>query len=132
MKPARVATYSILLALMIIIAACGPTATPTALPATAAPVTEAATVAPTATTSARVALAGPQSGDKMTWIDASTLIYIAPSQFTMGNGVGDAPEHAVTLDGYWIQQTKVTNRMYAQCVSVGACTPPTQELGGPV
>jgi hypothetical protein len=29
-------------------------------------------------------------------------------------------------------QTKVTNRMYAQCVAVGSCSMPTEELGGPV
>ena len=66
----------------------------------------------------------------MTWIDGSTLIYIPPSEFTMGNNGFDAPVHAVTLDGYWMQQTEVTNRMFAQCVAVGSCSTPTQELGG--
>jgi hypothetical protein len=68
----------------------------------------------------------------MAWLDASTLVYVPAGDFTMGTGVGDAPEHALTLAAYWIQQTKVTNRMYAQCVSTGACVPPAQELGGPV
>ncbi|MBK8616362.1 MAG: formylglycine-generating enzyme family protein [Anaerolineales bacterium] len=34
------------------------------------------------------------------------------------------------MDGYWMQQTEVTNRMFAQCVAVGSCSTPTQELGG--
>jgi formylglycine-generating enzyme required for sulfatase activity len=118
------------LAMTFFLAACGPTPNPTAPPSTPLPATELP-AAPTEPIFS-VALAGPQNAEKMTWIDGSTLVYIAPSQFRMGNGVGDAPEHTVTLDGYWIQQTKVTNRMYAQCVAVDACTPPTQELGGPV
>ena len=50
----------------------------------------------------------------------------------MGSTSPDAPEHAVSLDSYWIYQTEVTNSMYAFCVSVGACAPPAQELGTPV
>jgi formylglycine-generating enzyme required for sulfatase activity len=50
----------------------------------------------------------------------------------MGNDGFDAPVHNVTLAGYWIYQTKITNRMFAQCVALGSCTPPAQELGGPV
>ena len=40
--------------------------------------------------------------------------------------------HNVALDGFWMYQTKVTNRMFAQCVAVGACSAPTEEIGGPV
>jgi len=68
----------------------------------------------------------------MTWVDGSTLLYIPPSEFKMGNEGFDAPERNVSVSGYWIYQTKVTNRMYAQCVAVGSCTAPTQEIGGPV
>jgi len=42
-------------------------------------------------------------------------------------GVGDDdeyPEHEVYLSGYWIDQTEVTNGMYAQCVNEGGCTRP--------
>ena len=42
-------------------------------------------------------------------------------------GVGgddEHPEHQVYLSGYWIDQTEVTNGMYAQCVNEGGCTPP--------
>lgn len=102
--------------------------TATSLAPTEAPVVESTSTPPLVT----VALAGPQSGTTMKWVDGSLLSYVAPSEFKMGYGGFDAPEHAVTLDGYWIYQTKVTNRMYAQCVAVGQCTPPVQETGGPV
>lgn len=100
--------------------------------ATDAPPVEAPTqeAAPTAAL-APVALAGPQSGEKMRWIDGSALLYIPPGEFTMGDGV-NAYAHPVTLDGYWIQQTLVTNRMYEQCLRAGSCSAPSQQLGGPV
>jgi formylglycine-generating enzyme required for sulfatase activity len=135
MNKARTVVFVITLMLMLVASSCGQatpvtivvTATP--LPPTEAPATSAPTSAPTF---APIAVAGPQNGDKIKWVDGSTLIYIPSSEFIMGNDGFDAPVHNVTIDSYWIQQTKVTNRMYAQCVALGACTPPTEELGGPV
>ncbi|MBN1265927.1 MAG: formylglycine-generating enzyme family protein [Anaerolineales bacterium] len=40
----------------------------------------------------------------------------------------EVPQHEVFLDAYWIDQTEVTNAMYARCVADGACTVP-QEVG---
>jgi serine/threonine-protein kinase len=34
------------------------------------------------------------------------------------------PQHTVTLDAYWIDQTEVTNGKYAKCVAAGKCTAP--------
>ncbi len=34
------------------------------------------------------------------------------------------PQHPVTLDGYWIQRTEVTNAQYRRCVEAGGCEPP--------
>ncbi len=133
MRKARYVMFIFTLILTFILSACGATPTPlvVVVTATALPPTEVPTVAPTAAL-APVALAGPQSGEKLKWIDGSTLIYVPPAEFVMGNGGFDAPEHNVTLEGFWLQQTKVTNRMFAQCVAVGACSTPTQEIGGPV
>lgn len=125
----------ILLALALVLASCAPASnpTPTALPATStsspvpAPPTETATaVLPP------VALAGPGEGTTMAWLDGSTLVYVPSGAFTMGMGSGDAPIKTFTLDGYWITQTKITNRMYVQCVTSGNCAPPAQEVGTPV
>jgi len=59
--------------------------------------------------------------------DGMLLVYVPEGQYTMGSDSGDTderPEHAVYLDSFWIDQTEVTNAMYARCVQAGACTPP--------
>jgi formylglycine-generating enzyme required for sulfatase activity len=132
MKTSRNVMIVVWLGLVLLLSACGPTPTPTPVPATAPALpTETQTAVPTPTL-VPVALAGPQSGDPILWLDGSTLVYVPPSEFKMGDGAFDAPEHSVTLEGYWIYKTEVTNRMYEQCVTVGSCTAPAQELGGPV
>lgn len=135
MKRARKIVFAITLSLIYILSACA-SPTPETLivvvTATGNASTEAPTTAEPIVTLAPVSLAGPQSGETMKWLDGNTLIYIPPGESSMGDGGFDAPVHTVNLDGYWIQETKVTNRMYDQCLKAGACTPPTQELGGPV
>jgi serine/threonine-protein kinase len=61
--------------------------------------------------------------------DGMTLLYVPAGPFTMGNDNGqpdEKPAHMVYLDAFWIDQTDVTNKMYALCVSAGACTSPSQ------
>ena len=62
--------------------------------------------------------------------DGMMMVYVPAGDFTMGspNGMGhddEHPQHIVYLDAFWIDQTEVTNAMYAKCVSVGACQPPS-------
>jgi serine/threonine-protein kinase len=48
----------------------------------------------------------------------------------MGSEEGDddaQPAHAVTLSGYWIMQTEVTNGQYKLCVDAGVCTAPAND-----
>ncbi len=131
MKKVRYMIFVFTLILTFVLSSCAaPTPLVIVVTATPAPPTEIY-VEPTAVL-APVALAGPQSGATMKWIDGSTLAYIPLSEFIMGNEDFNAPIHNVTVDGYWIYTTKVTNRMFAQCVAVGACTPPAQEIGGAV
>jgi formylglycine-generating enzyme required for sulfatase activity len=69
----------------------------------------------------------------MTGQDGMILVHVPPGEFIMGSPeeTGDAhpdemPQHIVYLDAYWIDQTEVTNAMYANCVLDGACQPPRQ------
>ena len=60
-------------------------------------------------------------------VDGMVLSYIPAGTFQMGSNDGESdeqPVHTVTLDAFWMDQTEVTNAMYAQCVSAGACREP--------
>lgn len=60
--------------------------------------------------------------------DGMTLVYVPGGEFTMGNDSGweeEKPAHTVDLDAYWIDQTEVTNEMYARCVQQGSCSFPS-------
>ena len=57
----------------------------------------------------------------------SQMLYIPGGIFRLGNEEGEADEQpslTVRLDPYYIDETEVTNRAYAQCVAAGACDPP--------
>lgn len=131
MKKLRYVMFAYLI-LTFLFSACGsPTPMVVVVTATPLPPTDIPASEPTATL-VPVPLSGPQNGSTMKWIDGSTLVYIPSSEFVMGNGGFDAPVRTVAVDEFWMYETKVTNRMYAQCVAVGACSAPTEELGGPV
>jgi formylglycine-generating enzyme required for sulfatase activity len=58
------------------------------------------------------------------------MIQVPAGSFRMGSppdlGVPDEhPQHSVNLDTFWIDQTEVSNAMYAQCEKAGACSPPS-------
>jgi eukaryotic-like serine/threonine-protein kinase len=65
---------------------------------------------------------------KMASVDNMTLVYVPAGEFLMGtaNGLTDEqPLHKVYLDAYWLDQTEVTNAMYAKCVEAGECDKPS-------
>jgi formylglycine-generating enzyme required for sulfatase activity len=60
--------------------------------------------------------------------DGMVMVFVPAGEFTMGSDTGESdekPAHTVTLDAFWIDQTEVTNAMYAKCISDGGCTPPS-------
>ena len=63
----------------------------------------------------------------MTGKDGMTLLYVAGGSFEMGGENHDddeKPIHEVTLEAFWIDQTEVTNAMYAMCVQAEKCLEP--------
>jgi formylglycine-generating enzyme required for sulfatase activity len=63
-------------------------------------------------------------------IDNMTLVYVPAGEFVMGRDTSqfadERPAHNVSLEGFWIDQTEVTNAMYAQCVNAGQCNLPRE------
>jgi serine/threonine-protein kinase len=126
----------------------GFTATPTATNTSTITLTSTITFIPVPTITFT---ATPDIGS--TWTrpkDGMAMVFVPVGEFTMGmdadtalaicardyNGcvlwhdeyrkffTDEEPIHTVYLDAYWIDQTEVTNAMYAQCVRPGACQPP--------
>jgi formylglycine-generating enzyme required for sulfatase activity len=75
--------------------------------------------------------AAPERSLGDTWIlpgQGSVMVYVPGGTFPMGSEASEPgatrsefPQHDVTLDGFWIGRTEVTNAHYAACVEVGAC-----------
>jgi formylglycine-generating enzyme required for sulfatase activity len=117
------------------IATSMPTATVTQAPSSTPSATKTATLTSTATathtpTFTPTFTPTPTPGVGSTWIrpaDGMVMVFVPAGEFNMGREAGDTPEkpvHTVTLDAFWIDQTEVTNGMYALCVQAGACQPP--------
>ena len=63
--------------------------------------------------------------------DGTVMVYVPGGTFLMGSAEGDPdadydefPQHSVTVDGFWIDQTEVTNAQYALCIPDGECERP--------
>ncbi len=74
--------------------------------------------------------------------DGMVMVYVPAGEFLMGSAYtgetqesktergrfiieNEDPQHTVCLDAYWIDQTEVTQEMYALCVDAGECKQPT-------
>ena len=64
---------------------------------------------------------------KISPIDGMAMVYVQDGPFKMGStDFNDSqPVHIVNISAFWIDQTDVTNSMYAKCVSAGICQSPT-------
>jgi serine/threonine-protein kinase len=125
--------FAVLLAFAVASSACnsGPTPTETpVIPPTQVP-TEVPTAAPTDPSPPTGPPADALLGD--TWtrpIDEMVMVYVPAGTFQMGSDEGDLgasspefPRHAVTLNGFWMDQTEVANAQYDRCVEDGSCRP---------
>ena len=64
---------------------------------------------------------------RLSEIDGMRLVYVPGGDFEIGSDLGEVderPRRTIYLDAFWIDQTEVTNNMYARCVAEGACTLP--------
>lgn len=65
--------------------------------------------------------------------------YVPPGWFSMGSDPEDdklargdeEPQHDVTESGFWMGESEVTNKEYAECVKSGACSLPSLRPTGP-
>jgi len=115
-----------------------PTTVPTGTPTSQPPANDGPAEAP------------PSASQGDTWIrptDGMVMVYVPGGTFQMGSSdaqieavmalcdrypdeygkckldafESESPQHAVTLEGFWIDRTEVTNAQYARCVADGAC-----------
>jgi formylglycine-generating enzyme required for sulfatase activity len=70
----------------------------------------------------------PKAGSNVkSALDGMVMVFVPKGNFSVGNGKypplepGEGPVHQVSLNAYWIDQTEVTNAVYALC---GSCVPP--------
>jgi formylglycine-generating enzyme required for sulfatase activity len=126
-------TITFVLLFVFILGACGPAPTPTATP-----------IPPTATVPPPTATPPLAIGSKrVSPVDGMVQIYVPAGNFLMGeteaevaqalntcyacNYNNEKPQHTVNVDAFWMDQTLVTNAMYAQCVQAGKCQPPSDK-----
>ncbi len=73
-----------------------------------------------------------RTGETTVWDgDGKGMVWVAAQDFVQGASLGDAaagvdesPSRRVSVGGFWIDRTEVTNDEYRSCVGAGACTPP--------
>jgi eukaryotic-like serine/threonine-protein kinase len=84
-------------------------------------------VAPTATATSEPTPEPTATPAPFTTKTGSRMLFVPGGLFRLGNDEGNAderPSRMVRLDPFYIDETEVTNRAYAQCVAEGGCTPP--------
>lgn len=101
------ATATLESAVVAALTALAPTPTPLPVP----------TIPPTATPEPLIADTGAR------------MLYVPPSIFRMGTDDGESdegPAHLIRMEGFYIDETEVTNGQYQLCVAAGICAAPAQ------
>lgn len=113
-----------------------PTQTPTAIPTATATPSATPSPPPTATPLPPATAAPPVAGAiKGNPVDGAIYHFVPAGEFSMGSDettpghqVNEMPLHQVSLDGFWMMETEVTNAMYGLCVNQGVCQPPFNDF----
>jgi formylglycine-generating enzyme required for sulfatase activity len=77
----------------------------------------------------------PTFGIGSSWVrpaDRMTMMYVPMGQFKMGYASGyqiEQPAHFVELDDFWIDQTEVTNAMFAKFVQATGYSTDAEQIG---
>ncbi len=59
-------------------------------------------------------------------IDGAPMARVPAGEFLMGSSIlNEQPQHSVWLDEFWVDVFEVSNGLYQQCVTAGACRPPS-------
>jgi serine/threonine-protein kinase len=81
---------------------------------------------------ASVVTSEPRAGEtEYSGLDNMLVVYVPSGEFSMGSNDGysdEAPVHKVYLNGFWMDQTEVTNNMYRKCVQSGECNRPSDSI----
>lgn len=126
-------TPFLLVLALTVLSACETTPQPTIEPTIPSVIPPAVTTVPSDTpidTPTATIIPTPTLGvgaSQTSSIDGMLLLYVPEGPFPMGaeDGYSDEkPVHAVNLSAFWVDQTEVTNGMYALCVEAGACAQP--------
>src|SRR5258707_7552601 len=97
-----------ILSVAFLLGSCAPASTPAPEPTP--------TLSPPTPTPAKLAPPPLQVGATYPYPDGATLLAVPAGSFIMGAIKGsDNPQHQVTLNGFWIYSTKVTNGQYQLC-----------------
>ena len=66
--------------------------------------------------------------------DGMVMVYVPAGEFLMGSPIGEGdyiewPQHTVYLDGFWIDQTEVTNRQFEKFVQATGYRTDAEKIG---
>ncbi len=144
MKNANSSSISIILIFIFMTGCVANIPPPTPISTTGSLASEAETATPIPSPT----IPSPVLGDnQIRQIDGMQMVYVPAGEFTMGSegeevdfalqqcrGYGtncqrsyfsvEMPAHQVTLDGFWLDQTEVTDGQYSLCQAAGICESP--------
>src|SRR5688572_19078745 len=112
-------TFIVLLTSCASLAPVSPASMPTSQP-------QPATMVPVLSNAGRSTRLSPK--------DRMVMVFVHAGEFTMGSYVDDAedtmPAHTVSLDAFWIDQTEVSNEMFARFVEGTSYVTDAEKMGG--